>query len=230
MNTPPKRLYLNKVAYRSDFGRSSRSAGNDNAVSQIRYLHGRWVRLESCRKALVWQKRYLQRVLAGYAELERRLRLTAPAPPVRGLKRFKCVAWAAVAAARMAFLVRRREQARALAAAALLRPARPERPERPGTPVLSPPTREAGAGAGAGAGPAASASAVRRALLRTRPLKLPYSPSVPESIQRLPFGVNSPHDDHLVISSPRGDAAVYLHKLDSVSRRLSARDAVRDTP
>ncbi|XP_064073507.1 golgin subfamily B member 1-like [Vanessa tameamea] len=189
----------------------------DEKEQAIRYLHGRWIRLESCRKALVWQKRYLQRVVAGYAELERRLRLPpTPSPHSRGLRRFKCAVWAVVAARRMAFLVRRREHTRALAAGALLRA--PDA-HKPGTPVSSTPCRESAGGS------------ARRSLLRVRPLKPSCSPAVPESLQRLQFGVNSPHDEHLVLSSPRGDAS-YQHKLGAVSRRLAcaARDTTRDTP
>ncbi|KAI8439735.1 hypothetical protein MSG28_013428 [Choristoneura fumiferana] len=89
----------------------------------IRYLHNRCLKLESCRKALVWQKRYLQRVLAGYAQLEKSLLPEArePARPT-GKKRFKCAALAVVSLLRMGFLVRRRLAARALPAAAVLRP------------------------------------------------------------------------------------------------------------
>ncbi|XP_050347699.1 golgin subfamily A member 4-like isoform X2 [Nymphalis io] len=189
----------------------------DEKEQAIRYLHGRWIRLESCRKALVWQKRYLQRVVAGYAEMERRLRLpAAPSPHSRGLRRFKCAVWALVAARRMAFLVRRREHARALAAGALLR-APPD--AHRGTPSPWTPSRESAGG-----------SAARRSLLRTRPLKTSCSPAVPESLQRLQFGVNLLHDEHLMLSSPRGDPS-YQHKLGAVSRRLScaARDTTRDT-
>ncbi|XP_046969688.1 pericentrin-like [Vanessa cardui] len=189
----------------------------DEKEQAIRYLHGRWIRLESCRKALVWQKRYLQRVVAGYAELERRLRLPpTPSPYSHGLRRFKCAVWAVVAARRMAFLVRRREHTRALAAGALLRA--PDA-HKPGTPFASTPCRESMGGS------------ARRSLLRARPLKPTCSPAVPESLQRFQFGVNSPHDEHLVLSSPRGDAS-YQHKLGAVSRRLACatRDAPRDTP
>ncbi|XP_047535544.1 golgin subfamily A member 4-like [Vanessa atalanta] len=121
----------------------------DEKEQAIRYLHGRWIRLESCRKAL----------------------LRAPDA------------------------------------------------HKPGTPVSSTPCREAAGGS------------ARRSLLRARPLKPSCSPAVPESLQRLQFGVNSPHDEHLVLSSPRGDAS-YQHKLGAVSRRLAcaARDTTRDTP
>ncbi|KAI5632466.1 sporulation-specific protein 15 isoform X1 [Phthorimaea operculella] len=86
---------------------------------QIRFLHGRCLRLESCRKALVWQKRYLQRVLTGYTELEKTLRLPRNERP--NTQRFKCVATAVVAVLRMEFLVRRRQHVRALSATCILR-------------------------------------------------------------------------------------------------------------
>ncbi|KPJ08064.1 hypothetical protein RR48_04171 [Papilio machaon] len=88
---------------------------------QIRYLHGRCVRLESWRKALVWQKRYLQRVLAGYARLERTL-APRPAPRPTGKKLFKCVVTVVITVLRMGYVVRRRNAARS-AACCLLRPA-----------------------------------------------------------------------------------------------------------
>ncbi|XP_052743541.1 early endosome antigen 1 [Bicyclus anynana] len=192
---------------------------SDEKDQAIRYLHGRWSRLESCRKALVWQKRYLQRVLAGYSELERKLR-PPHTPPARGLKRFKCVAWAAVAAARMSFLVRRRESTRALAANALFRSTGSA--PVPITPFpLTPAPRELG--------PSARAAPVARRLLN---LKLPSSPSG-DSVRRSPFSANSPHEEHVALSSPRSEAAIsYLHRLDAVTRRLasSSRDSARDNP
>ncbi|XP_073961481.1 uncharacterized protein isoform X3 [Choristoneura fumiferana] len=112
----------------------------------IRYLHNRCLKLESCRKALVWQKRYLQRVLAGYAQLEKSLLPEArePARPT-GKKRFKCAALAVVSLLRMGFLVRRRLAARALPAAAVLRPRTEHTPSAraggEGTPASRPRTR-----------------------------------------------------------------------------------------
>lgn len=37
---------------------------------QMKYLHGKYLRSESYRKALIWQKRYLLVVLGGYQESE----------------------------------------------------------------------------------------------------------------------------------------------------------------
>ncbi|CAG4942904.1 unnamed protein product [Parnassius apollo] len=86
----------------------------DDKNQALRYLHGRCVRLESWRKALVWQKRYLQRVLAGYARLDRALQ--PPRSPQPAARLFKCVGMAVVAVVRMRFLVRRREHTRRAAA------------------------------------------------------------------------------------------------------------------
>ncbi|CAK1587322.1 unnamed protein product [Parnassius mnemosyne] len=88
----------------------------DEKDQALRYLHGRCVRLESWRKALVWQKRYLQRVLAGYARLDRALQPHHHQPQLTGRRLFKCVALAAVAALRLRFLLRRRAHARSAAA------------------------------------------------------------------------------------------------------------------
>ncbi|CAH0725442.1 unnamed protein product, partial [Brenthis ino] len=197
---------------------------------QIRYLHGRWARLESCRKALVWQKRYLQRELAGYGELERRLRPPAAATAARsaGRERFKCVALAAVATLRMGYLVRRREAARAAAASALIAPTptRHASPRPTPTPTARPLLLTT---------PHSGTPAPRRALRRDLRLTLPASPTptptstpkrihaLPDSNRRSAFEVNSPLEEPFKLSSPRDDAAAYLHRLDAVSRRL--RDA-----
>ncbi|XP_045775076.1 pericentrin-like isoform X4 [Maniola jurtina] len=225
-----QQLQLQVQQLRAQLEAKTQQLSNDEKEQAIRYLHGRWARLESCRKALVWQKRYLQRVIAGYAELERKLQRASDAssatPPLRGLKKFKCVAWALVASARMSFLVRRRETTRALAANALFRqsPAGGQAPQ-PMTPFSSTPApRELG--------PTSRATVARRLLN----LKLPSSPSgLPaDSIRRSTFGVNSPREEQVLLSSPRSDAAAaYMQRLDAVSRRLRAatpRDNVRDNP
>ncbi|XP_062533034.1 centrosome-associated protein CEP250 isoform X5 [Bombyx mori] len=108
----------------------------------IRCLHSRCIRLESIRKALIWQKRYLQRTLHGYVQLERTLRLpsSGAARVSTGKERFKCAVWAVVGAVRLQYLVRRRN-ARVSAAAALLldTPVQQRRPPSatPAAPALS---------------------------------------------------------------------------------------------
>ncbi|XP_060804981.1 golgin subfamily A member 4 [Amyelois transitella] len=192
----------------------------------LRYLHGRCLRLESCRKALVWQKRYLQRVLAGYAELERTLRLPTRVERSTGKKRFKCVATAVTIVLRMGFLVRRRQHARALAASAVLRaPAPAAAHAHSNTPVnplqsTSPPSRE-------------RPDAARRLLKHELRLNLPPSPSLigGEFVRRSPY-TNSPREDPFILSSPRGEvASAYLNKLELVSRCLNhAMDNAKEEP
>ncbi|VVC89772.1 unnamed protein product, partial [Leptidea sinapis] len=65
-------------------------------------------------------KRYLVRVVAGYEAVERRLQLPGSHDKLRGKRRFRAVAFVAVTAARMAFVVRRRMDVRAYAAHAVL--------------------------------------------------------------------------------------------------------------
>ncbi|XP_053610633.1 golgin subfamily A member 4-like isoform X4 [Plodia interpunctella] len=196
----------------------------DEKEHAIRYLHGRCLRLESCRKALVWQKRYLQRVVAGYAELERTLRLPTRTERSSGKKRFKCVATVVTIVLRMEFLVRRRVRARALAAGAVLR-------ARNHTPMSqfqsrSPPSRECPAAPT----PAPTANVARRVLKQELRLNLPPSPSLigGEFVRRSPY--NTPRDDPFILSSPRGEvASAYLNKLELVSRCLNhAMDSARD--
>ncbi|XP_049876262.1 major antigen-like isoform X4 [Pectinophora gossypiella] len=199
-------------------------AAPDERDHAIRYLHGRCLRLESCRKALVWQKRYLQRVLAGYAEFEKNLHVVKTEQPTSGRRRFRSAAKAVVAVLRMEFLVRRRHHVRALSAACILRP----RGAPPGaaTPTAyspaSPPGRER---------PAARDSQPRRPPLHDLRLHLPSSPAVNPFITRSPYATNSPRDEPFILSTPRGEvASAYLHKLDAVSRCLNrAMDAARDT-
>ncbi|XP_028035874.1 centrosome-associated protein CEP250 isoform X5 [Bombyx mandarina] len=108
----------------------------------IRCLHSRCIRLESIRKALIWQKRYLQRTLHGYVQLERTLRLpsSGAARVSTGKERFKCAVWAVVGAVRLQYLVRRRN-ARASAAAALLLDT-PVQQRRPPSATPAAPARE----------------------------------------------------------------------------------------
>ncbi|XP_075979991.1 uncharacterized protein LOC142979119 isoform X2 [Anticarsia gemmatalis] len=210
----------------------------DERDQAIRYLHGRCLRLESCRKALVWQKRYLQRVLAGYTELEKNLRLPMSRTPEvsRGKKRFKCIATVVVIVLRMGFLVRRRQHVRALSANCILRTSRDNNVTR-NTPSAhtpyaaysgtSPPSRDV-----AGPPRSAAASLARRAMKQDMRLNLPASPGLGDFMRRSPYTANSPHDDPFILSSPRGEvAAAYLNKLELVSRCLNhAMDAARDVP
>ncbi|CAH0694830.1 unnamed protein product [Spodoptera exigua] len=195
-------------------------------ASTIRYLHGRCLRLESCRKALVWQKRYLQRVLAGYTEFEKNLRPPAlRAPEVsKGKKRFKCVAMVAVAMVRMAFLVRRRHHVRTLAARSLLPAASSEYGGN------TPPEGRTHVPAGGPRAP--SDTLARRVLKHEMRLNLPASPGLGDFVRRSPYTANSPQNDPFILSSPRGEvAAAYLNKLELVSRCLNhAMEASRDVP
>ncbi|XP_059054140.1 early endosome antigen 1-like [Achroia grisella] len=216
----------------------------DDRDQAIRYLHGRCLRLESCRKALVWQKRYLQRVLSGYAELENKLRLPSSRTVEKshGKKRFKCVATAIVIVIRMEFLVRRRRQARAIASAALLQRPPTATTSTTFTTFATPATagpfasnspaafqQRGAASAAAGVGPATGS---RRLLKHELRLNLPPSPTVGEFTRRSPYSASTPHEEPFILSSPRGEvAAAYLSKLELVSRCLTrAVDASRDLP
>ncbi|XP_063626258.1 golgin subfamily B member 1 [Cydia splendana] len=195
--------------------------GTEEKDQAIRYLHNRCLKLESCRKALVWQKRYLQRVVAGYNELERSLRLTRAPEQSTGKKRFKCVATCVIVVLRMGFLVRRRAQLRALSAAAILRPRTDNTPSSPkptdGTPASRPRTR-------------ARDTLARRVLDHDRTLHSPATPQLGDLIRRS-YSSNSQHDDSFGLSTPRGGASAYLDKLGLVSRCLNhAMDASRDVP
>ncbi|CAG9564426.1 unnamed protein product [Danaus chrysippus] len=159
----------------------------------IRYLHSRCVLLESCRKALVWQKRYLQRTVAGYGELERRL-----GADDKHRTTFKSVAWSCVAVLRMSFLVRRRNAARNAATALA-------QSFSSCTPSSRPPPL------------------ARRLLQQDMRLCPPLSPTIAELLPRSPLVTSSPRDERGVARCPRGDAASsYSHRLESVSRRLAS--------
>ncbi|KAJ2940339.1 hypothetical protein O0L34_g13 [Tuta absoluta] len=214
------------------------------ACFQIRFLHGRCLRLESCRKALVWQKRYLQRVLSGYTELERTLRL--PRSERANTQRFKCVATAVVAVLRMEFLVRRRQHVRALSATCILRAPDQAKPDNPPHYMggSSPPSRERAAPAapsapggaaftpGSGLASNTTPYAARRVMKQDLRLNMPASPMMGDLMRRSPFVTNSPREEPFMLSSPRGEmAAAYLNKLDLVSRRLNtAMGGGRDAP
>nr|XP_032518685.1 pericentrin-like isoform X4 [Danaus plexippus plexippus] len=173
--------------------RGQLEARNDDKEQAIRYLHSRWVRLESCRKALVWQKRYLQRMVAGYGDLERKLGVNEKARTT-----FKSVAWSCVAVLRMSFLVRRRNAARNAASALAQSFA-------PCTPLARPPPL------------------AHRLLQQDMKLCLPLSPTVGDVLPRSPLVASSPREERGLTRCPRGDAASsYTHRLDSVSRRLAA--------
>ncbi|CAG9129438.1 unnamed protein product [Plutella xylostella] len=179
----------------------------------IRYLHGRCLRLESCRKALVWQKRYLQRVVAGYTQLEARLQLPTRAGTGQGRHRFRCIATVVIIVLRMGFLVRRRLAARALSANCLLRAPTARRD------VTQTPCSEYGPT------PPARPAPLRRALhndLRRHQLLSPLG-DLPR------FNPNSPRDDPFILNTPRSEAPSYLNKVDLVSRCLNqAMDTSRD--
>ncbi|XP_063895101.1 centromere-associated protein E [Helicoverpa armigera] len=217
------------------------SQRHDERDQAIRYLHGRCLRLESCRKALVWQKRYLQRVLAGYTEFEKNLRLPSTRTPEvsKGKKRFKCIVSVVIVVLRMGFLVRRRQHVRALSANCILRAPRPEtRPTTPATPITPNNQQAYAAGTPRTRAPASvparapAESLARRVLKHDLRLHLPPSPGLADFARRSPYTTNSPNDDPFILSSPRGEvAAAYLNKLELVSRCLNhAMDASRDVP
>ncbi|CAG9788961.1 unnamed protein product [Diatraea saccharalis] len=146
----------------------------------VRYLHGRCLRLESCRKALVWQKRYLQRVLAGHQALERQLRPRVPDTPPTN-RRFKCVALAVVVVLRMGFLVRRRHHMRTLSAQCILRNTTNDNRNTSMNEV--------------GASPISSRD------VRTRDLRipLPASPLIGDFVRRTSYSVSSPREEPFIL-------------------------------
>ncbi|XP_043649972.1 golgin subfamily A member 4 isoform X3 [Drosophila teissieri] len=89
-------------------------AGNTNVTEleeRCRQLIGRYLRVESHRKALVYQKRYLKLTLEGYQASEQlalqNLRGGAPQPPQRNIKKkFKTVALAIIAIQRIKYIGR----------------------------------------------------------------------------------------------------------------------------
>ncbi|XP_063536956.1 pericentrin-like [Cydia strobilella] len=199
--------------------------GTEEKDQAIRYLHNRCLKLESCRKALVWQKRYLQRVVAGYNELERSLRLTRTPERSTGKKRFKCVATCVIVVLRMSFLVRRRAQLRALSATAILRPRTDNTPSSARSTDGAPASRPR-----PGPRPRARDTLARRVLDHDRTLQSPATPQLGDFIRRS-YSSNSQHDDSFELSTPLGGTSAYRDKLGLVSRRLHhAVDASRDVP
>ncbi|XP_038222354.1 nuclear mitotic apparatus protein 1 isoform X3 [Zerene cesonia] len=223
----------------------------DRLAHAIRYLQGRCLRLESWRKALVWQKHYLQRVLAGYREAERRLLPAPPQPPLSGRHRFRCIVNVVRTVIRMGYLVRRRQQVRASAAACLL-PGTPASQRDPlGTPAdrreacgapgrreqreqltplargLTPATPQASTPLPRA--PARLGSTLARRLLKQDPaVTLP--PDYLDDSHRSPYS-SSPREQRFILSSPRGEAAsAYLSKLEAVSRCLGRTLDDKDNP
>ncbi|XP_077294331.1 pericentrin-like protein [Arctopsyche grandis] len=83
---------------------------------QVRFLYGRFMRMQSYRKALIWQKNYLLKVVNSFEEWQ--AKLVAPETPIksRGLERWKCVIIAVRSVIRMRYLVRRWQTGSKLAA------------------------------------------------------------------------------------------------------------------
>ncbi|XP_026322755.1 putative leucine-rich repeat-containing protein DDB_G0290503 isoform X2 [Hyposmocoma kahamanoa] len=217
----------------------ARGSGADERDQAIRYLHGRCLRLESCRKALVWQKRYLQRVLAGYNEFEKSLRIPSRGVEAsRGKKRFKCIATVVIIVLRMGFLVRRRQHVRALSANCILRPRDfKSTPTSQYNTSTSPPSRDRSGVVQSSPAPSASASRpadslARRVMKQELRLNMPSSPTFGDFMRKSPYVSNSPREEGFLLSSPRGEvASQYLNKLELVSRCLNqAMDSSRDVP
>ncbi|GJQ85464.1 hypothetical protein Trydic_g23887 [Trypoxylus dichotomus] len=96
----------------------------DDPVSRANHLFGKYLRSESYRKALIWQKRYLVALLATYQSFKpitERLPLSAFEPrnqePARskGKRRFKCGAITIIAIVRMKYMVQRWHSGRRIA-------------------------------------------------------------------------------------------------------------------
>ncbi|XP_068617987.1 golgin subfamily A member 4-like isoform X2 [Battus philenor] len=255
-------LQVELQALRCELDGRSTSApahAHEDKDQAIRYLHGRCLRLESWRKALVWQKRYLQRVLAGYAQVERSLAQPRESRPT-GKKLFKCVVTVVVTVLRMGYLVRRRQAARRAAACLL-------RADEAGVPTADTCTPRHAIGT-----PLESRRVLARRL-RLVPTPAPQSPLTPlarhapqapqtphspnapfalhtphgalrgsvtslasrtagDEVRKTPCGVNTPRTEFYLLSQQRGDVAnAYLNKLETVSRCLSqALESPRDVP
>ncbi|CAG4982089.1 unnamed protein product [Colias eurytheme] len=217
---------------------------------QIRYLQGRCLRLASLRKALVWQKRYLQRVLAGYHEAERCLLPAPPTQPLKGKQRFRCIVNVVRTVIRMGYLVRRRQQVRTLATACLL-PTTPANRDPFSTPTnqrdafntptnqreqfltplrgvtIATPMREQVST------PVPRTQTKLSSTLARRLLKQDIGVTMPEYVDdghRSPYN-SSPREQRFILSSPRGEvASAYLHKLEAVSRSLGRTLDDKDNP
>ncbi|XP_047522150.1 golgin subfamily A member 4 isoform X4 [Pieris napi] len=207
---------------------------NDEKEHAIRHLQGRCLRLESWRKALVWQKRYLQRVVTGFQEIERSL---TPAghintPQLSGKRRFRCIVRVVVTVIRMQYLVRRRHHVRSVAAACLLRDVHdaptpiqthtPTHAHTYSTPLSKTLTRARALNLGT----PIRASPLAAGLVRHDFMDLPREHE--ENDRR--SGFNSPRDARFILSSPRGEAAsAYSNRSDAVGR-CSGRTSARDVP
>ncbi|CAH4029831.1 unnamed protein product [Pieris brassicae] len=199
----------------------------------IRHLQSRCLRLESWRKALVWQKRYLQRVVTGFQEIERSL---TPAghvsPQLTGKRRFRCIVRVVVTVIRMQYLVRRRHHVRSVAAACLLRdvhdaptPTQTHTPTHAHT-YSTPLTKTLTRARALNLGTPIRASPLAAGLLRHGLMDLPRDHE--DNDRR--SGFNSPRDARFILSSPRGEAAAaYLSKLDAFGGR-SGRTLDEDAP
>ncbi|XP_045522749.1 putative uncharacterized protein MYH16 isoform X4 [Pieris brassicae] len=206
---------------------------NDEKEHAIRHLQSRCLRLESWRKALVWQKRYLQRVVTGFQEIERSL---TPAghvsPQLSGKRRFRCIVRVVVTVIRMQYLVRRRHHVRSVAAACLLRdvhdaptPTQTHTPTHAHT-YSTPLTKTLTRARALNLGTPIRASPLAAGLLRHGLMDLPRDHE--DNDRR--SGFNSPRDARFILSSPRGEAAAaYLSKLDAFGGR-SGRTLDEDAP
>ena len=96
----------------------SAPASGDGDEARLQYAYGRFLRSESYRRALCWQKRYLMVLLGGYQETEvmtlrRMTQLTGGtfrpdgSRYLRPAAKFRAAVWVAVAVSRMAFMVNR---------------------------------------------------------------------------------------------------------------------------
>ncbi|XP_022116002.2 A-kinase anchor protein 9 isoform X2 [Pieris rapae] len=206
---------------------------NDEKEHAIRHLQGRCLRLESWRKALVWQKRYLQRVVTGFQEIERSL---TPAghinsPKLSGKRRFRCIVRVIVTVIRMQYLVRRRHHVRSVAVACLLRevhdaptPTKAHTPTHAHT-YSTPLSKTLTRARALNLGTPIRASPLAAGLVRHDLMDLPR-----EHDNDRRSGFNSPRDARFILSSPRGEAAsAYLNKLDAVGRCLG-RTGDKDVP
>ncbi|XP_041982534.1 golgin subfamily A member 4-like isoform X2 [Aricia agestis] len=174
----------------------------------IRFLQARCLLLESWRKALVWQKRYLQRSLAPYHEMEARVLPPATRSPIA---RFRTGAWCVVAALRLRFVAARRMRTRAHSTDALLRVQQCSSP-------LTPLSREVTSLRDV------TSSRLRRDTLTFSPA-LGYGTS--GDMPRSPLAVDSPHREPFLLNPVRGESTRKL----CVSRCLTrAMESARDVP
>ncbi|KAK9719890.1 Pericentrin-AKAP-450 domain of centrosomal targeting protein [Popillia japonica] len=98
----------------------------DDPISRANHLFGKYLRSESYRKALIWQKRYLVALLATYQDfrpIAERIPSSIFEPKQyktparsRGKRRFKCGAIVVIAIVRMKYMVQRWHSGRRMAA------------------------------------------------------------------------------------------------------------------